>query len=386
MAAASIPMLDLAAQRTRLEPGLSEAIERVLTHGQFIMGPEVEQLEIALAASCGASHAVTCANGTDALVLVMLAEAVGPGDAVVVPSFTFVATAEAVVLRGAVPVFADVDPDTFNIDPESAERALDHARTLGLRPRMVVAVDLFGEPADYGRLQELSSHHGVVLTADAAQSFGAAYHGRPVGTLADYTTTSFFPSKPLGCYGDGGAVLTEHRQRAAMLRSLRVHGKGADKYDNVRVGVNSRLDTIQAAILLHKLALLPDEIGMRQYVADRYRERLPGLDSQATNPRSQSAWAQFTVRCATSGVRSAVQQSCDTEGVATAVYYPRPLHRQTGYQDFPRDPAGLVHSECLSDLVLSLPMYPYLEQSDLDRVCTAVRRGSVDPGEVREVR
>ena len=368
-----VALIDLAAQRARLEPGLTAAMERVLAHGEFIMGPEVGELERRLEHFTNSGHCITCANGTDAISLVLMAEQIGPGDAVVVPSFTFVATAEAVAAIGATPVFADVDPLTFNIDPASAARAIDHARTLGLEPRMLIAVDLFGQPADYVALGQLATDAGMCLVADAAQSFGARLADRPVGTLAEYTTTSFFPSKPLGCYGDGGAVLVDDELRAATLGSLRVHGRGSDKYDNVRVGMNSRLDTLQAAVLLEKLRVFDHEIERRNEVASLYIALLDGIvTTPVVRPDMSSVWAQFTVQFESENLREHVRSVCASTKIATAVYYPRPIHLQPGYRDHPRDPHGLAHSEHLAATVLSLPMHPYLSNDQQQLVVSTI--------------
>ena len=282
LARPQIEFVDLHSQRRRLGAGLDGAIARVLEHGRFIMGPEVAELEERLAAFAGVEHAISCANGTDALALGLMAKGLQPQEAVLVPSFTFVATAEVVVWLGAVPVFVDVDPQTFNLDPASLEQGIRTARRMGLTPRAVIAVDLFGQPADYDAIEPLCAQHGLWLMADGAQSFGATYRGRRVGQIGEIATTSFFPAKPLGCYGDGGCVFTEDGDLAAAMRSLRVHGQGRDKYDNVRIGMNGRLDTLQAAILLEKLAIFPDEIARRQEVARRYEE---GLQDVVRVPR-----------------------------------------------------------------------------------------------------
>jgi dTDP-4-amino-4,6-dideoxygalactose transaminase len=370
-----IQMLDLASQRARLGGRIEAAIARVINHGAFIMGPEVAALEQELAAYCGATHVVTCANGTDALVLVMMAENIGPGDAVFVPSFTFVATAEAVALRGATPVFVDVDFDTFNLSVASLESAIEIALEAGLRPRGVIAVDLFGLAADYDHIRHVCTKHDLLLVADAAQSFGASYKNCRVGTLADYTTTSFFPSKPLGCYGDGGAVLVDDPARAELLGSLRVHGKGAEKYDNVRVGLNSRLDTIQAAVLREKLTVLDDEVELRSQVARAYEASLSGA---VATPRvaagSQSAWAQYTVVTPTAEDRNSLISGLASSGIPTAIYYPTPLHLQTGYRHFPTAPDGCPISEKLSATVLSLPMHPDLTSAQAAIIGTTASR------------
>lgn len=362
--------IDLAAQQARLRAAIDAAIARVLDHGKYIMGPEIAELETALGAAGGAPEVVSCASGTDALLLALLARGVGPGDAVLVPTFTFAATAEAVALLGATPVFVDVDAVTFNIDVAGVAAAIE-SPTSGLRVVGIIGVDLFGLPADYPKLTEIAEAHDLWVVADAAQSFGASAHGVPVGAMAPLTTTSFFPAKPLGCYGDGGAVLATGAEDAAVMRSLRVHGSGSDKYDNVRIGINGRLDTLQAAILLQKLTVFESEIESRQVVAARYAEGLGDLVVVPTVPKgSRSAWAQYTVRVSD---RAAVSQALSASGVPTAVYYPLPLHQQTAYRAFPVGAAGTKVSELLATEVLSLPMHPYLTATDQDIVIDTLR-------------
>ena len=369
-----IPLVDLRAQRRRLGDRIDTALLRVCDETNFIMGSEVAELERSLAEFCGARHAIACGNGTDALILAMMAKEIGPGDAVFCPTFTFAATAEAIALQRATPIFVDVLEDTFNIDPDSLVVAIDRARSSRLQPRGLIAVDLFGYPADYDALDEIAQQHGLWIVSDAAQSFGARYHGRHVGQLAELTTTSFFPSKPLGCYGDGGAIITNNDELAKCIDSLRVHGKGTDKYDNVRIGVNSRLDAIQAAILKEKLAVFPDELTARARIARRYSDELRNLvrTPHMSNDVS-SAWAAYTVvldRCDRDHMTAGLKKA----GIATAIYYPVPLHRQTAYRDFPRaNRNGLPRSERLAKSVLSLPMYPYLDETTQDRVITKVR-------------
>jgi len=365
----SIAFIDLKAQAAALGSRIPDSIARVLKHGGFISGPEVKVFEQKLAAFCGARHAVSCANGTDALSLVLLAEGVGPGDAVFVPAFTFVATAEVVPLAGATPVFVDVREDTFNMDVESLKSAIAAAKGQGLRPRVVIPVDLFGLPADYDAIRAVAEAEGMTVVADSAQGFGGRYHGRKVGTLADYTTTSFFPAKPLGCYGDGGAILTDDDGKAALLRSLTVHGKGSDKYDNVRVGVNSRLDTLQAAILIEKLSIFPGEIVARDRVAARYNSALADIATVPWVPDGlSSVWAQYTLRMKS---RDSFAAAMKQAGVPTAVYYPIPLNRQTGYRNYPVAPGGVPVSEGLAESVISLPMHPYLDEVTQDRIIAA---------------
>jgi dTDP-4-amino-4,6-dideoxygalactose transaminase len=371
--APKIEFIDLAAQRRRIGARMDQAILRVVNHGKFILGPEVSELERRLAAFCGAKHCIGVANGTDALLLGLMAKGLRPGDAVLVPSFTFAATAEMVALLGATPVFVDVLEASFNIDPASLEAAIDAARATGLKPAAVIVVDLFGQPANYDAIAPIALRNGLWIMADAAQSFGASYRGRKVGSIGDIATTSFFPAKPLGCYGDGGALFTDDDAIAAAVRSLRVHGQGSNKYDNVRIGVNGRLDTIQAAVLLEKLAIFEDEIAARERIAERYNERLgnrvrvPRLLSGAT-----SVWAQYTI---VTDRRDAVASACKAAGVPTAVYYPMALSQQTAYCAYPRPSAGVPISERLARQVLSLPMHPYLDEATQDRIIAAVRAG-----------
>jgi dTDP-4-amino-4,6-dideoxygalactose transaminase len=370
---APIPFVDVAAQRRRLGARIDEAIARVLAHCQFIMGPEVAALEEQLAAFCGARHALGCASGTDALLLALMGKGVGRGDAVICPAFTFAASAEAVVLVGATPVFADVDEATFNLDPAGLEGALAAARRAGLRPKAVMTVDLFGLPAAYDAIAPIAAAHGLVVIADAAQSFGAVYHARHVGTLAPVTTTSFFPSKPLSCYGDGGAVFTDDDELAALMRSLRIHGQGADKYDNVRIGINGRLDTIQAAVLIEKLAIFAEELAARQRIARRYDEALRDVTTVPQVPDGlTSVWALYTIRLP-SGLRDPVMAALAAQGIATGVYYPKPLHRQPAYRHYPAAGNGLPVTDRLADEVLSLPMHAYLDEPAQDRVVAALR-------------
>jgi dTDP-4-amino-4,6-dideoxygalactose transaminase len=366
-----IPFIDLKKQQERIRPQLDAAIARVLAHGQYILGPEITELEKRLSEFCGARFTLSCANGTDALILALMAKGVGPGDAVFVPSFTFVASAEVVVLVGATPVFVDVDEDTFLMNTESLEAAIGVAKKNGLSPRAVMPVDLFGQPADYEAIAQLAEAHGLFVLADAAQSFGATRAGKRVGTMAPITATSFFPAKPLGCYGDGGAIFTDDEETLSVLKSLRVHGQGRDKYDNVRIGINGRMDTLQAAILIQKLAVFEDEIVARQRVAKRYADGLSDVAQvQKIEDGATSVWAQYTIRL---GNRDHVVSRLKEAGVPTAIYYPIPLHRQTPYQQYPAAPAGLPASERLAGEVLSLPMHPYLKDADQTMIIDAVK-------------
>jgi UDP-2-acetamido-2-deoxy-ribo-hexuluronate aminotransferase len=369
-----IPFIDVAAQRRRLGRSVDEAIARVLGHCQFILGPEVRELEAKLSEFCGARHVVSCASGTDALVMALMAWGIGPGDAVICPSFTFTATAEVVVLVGATPVFADVDERSFNLDPASLQRACAAAREAGLHPKAVIPVDLFGQPADYDRIVPIAEAENLFVLDDAAQAFGATYKNRRIGALAPATATSFFPAKPLSCYGDGGAVITDDDELAQVIRSLRVHGEGRGKYDCVRIGLNGRLDTIQAAVLIEKLKIFPEEILARERIARRYSADLADV---ATVPRlapgSTSVWAQYTIRLP-AGRRDGLAAALKMEGIPTAIHYPIPLHRQQPYQRFPIAAGGAPVSERLAEEVISLPMHAYLDQTTQDRIIDAVRR------------
>lgn len=370
-----IAFIDLKAQRRRLGQAIDDAVQGVFAHGRYILGPEVSELESQLTAFCGTKFAVTCSSGTDALALVLMAKAVGPGDAVFCPTFTFCATAEVVAQLGATPVFIDSDRTSMNMDPESLKCGISTARSLGLHPVGVIPVDLFGQPADYDRILPIAEQEGLWVLADAAQAFGAVYKGRPVGTLAMATTTSFFPAKPLGCYGDGGAVLTDDADLAAVIKSLRVHGQGEDKYDNVRIGMAARLDTIQAAILLQKLAIFADEIAQREGVAARYSEALADIcEVPVIAEGLRSVWAQYTIKVPLTKNRDEVVRALAAERIPTAVYYPRPLHKQTGYRRYPTAAEKLDRAERLAQEVLSLPMHPYLEASTQKYIVDAVRR------------
>ena len=370
----NIPFIDVAAQRRRLGPAVEEAVARVLAHCQFINGPEVTALEAALAAFCGAKHVVTCASGTDALIMVLMAKGVGPGDAVLCPSFTFCATGEAVAITGAVPVFVDVDEATFNIDAASLKRGIATAKRLGLKPRAVIPVDLFGQSADHDEVFAIAVAEGMFVLDDAAQAFGASYKGRRLGGMGIITATSFFPAKPLGCYGDGGAIFTDDEKFAEVLRSVRVHGQGSDKYDNVRLGLTGRLDTIQAAVLIEKLKIFDDEIAARNTVAARYAQ---GLGNVVTVPRlasgHTSVWAQYTIRLPAGTDRDAFAAALKAQGVPTAIYYPKSMHQQTAYKNYPVADGGLPVSERLSSDVISLPMHAYLDEASQGRVIAAVR-------------
>jgi UDP-2-acetamido-2-deoxy-ribo-hexuluronate aminotransferase len=369
-----IPFIDLAAQRRRLGTSVDEAVSRVLSHCQFINGPEVSALEAELAKFSGAKHVVTCASGTDALLMVLMAKKVGPGDAVLCPSFTFCATGESVALTGATPVFVDVDETTFNMDAASLKRGIATAKARGLRPVGVIPVDLFGQSADHDAIAAVAKAEGLFVLDDAAQGFGARYKGRRIGTFGLATATSFFPAKPLGCFGDGGAIFTDDDELAQTLRSIRVHGQGSDKYDNVRLGLTGRLDTMQAAVLLEKLRIFEDEIAARNEVAARYAR---GLGNVVKVPRlaagCSSIWACYTIRLPEGTDRDGFAAALKAQGVPTAIYYTKSMHQQTAYRDFPVAEGGLPVSERLSNDVISLPIHAYLDETTQERIIEAVR-------------
>ena len=372
-----IQFVDLKAQQQVVHSILMGRIQKVLTHGQYIMGPEVKELEEHLASYVGVKHAITCSSGTDALLMPLMAYGVGPGDAIFTTPFTFIATAEVIQLLGATPVFVDIDPRTFNIDPDSLAEAINNLtlnpRTANLRPRGVIPVDLFGQPADYGQINALAKNHDLFVLEDAAQSFGATYKGKRACSLAEVTATSFFPAKPLGCYGDGGAIFTDDDGMAAMLRSIRIHGQGSHKYENVRIGINGRLDTLQAAILLAKLEIFPQEVAARQEVANRYSKALRSIVKVPfVSPDCTSVWAQYSVL---SDDRLALQERLKAAGVPTAIYYPKPLHLQEAFASLNHKPGDFPVSERAASRIFSLPMHPYLTSDDQERIVEAFNTG-----------
>jgi len=368
-----IPFLDLKAQQARIAHRLRPRLDAVLAHCQFVLGPEVAELEGRLAAYCGARHCVGVSSGTDALQIAMMAEGIGRGDAVFLPAFTYTATAEVPLVLGATPVFVDVDPHTFQINPAHLAARVAEIRAAGrLRPRALVGVDLFGQPADWPALNRIAAAEGLFTLDDCAQSFGAVLHGARLGTQARATATSFFPSKPLGAYGDGGALFTDDDERAGLYRSLRSHGEGTTRYEVLRTGMNGRLDTMQAAVLLAKLDVFDAELAIREQVARVYDRRLGNVvATPARVPDSVSAWAVYSVLLPDGADRARVQASLQEAGVPTAVYYPLPLHRQPAYAGH-HDGAGLPVSDALSARILALPIHPDLSMDDAERVCDAV--------------
>ena len=376
----TIPFIDLAAQQRRIRDKIDTRIAAVLNHGKYIMGPEIEELETALSSFCGAKHSITCGSGTDALLLPLMAWGIQEGDAVFVPAFSFFATAEVVSLLGATPIFVDIDRDTFNIDPKKLKKAikaviaqdssiypLPHiAKQKKLKPRAIISVDLFGLPADYHKILPIAEKYGLKVLEDAAQGFGGEAHGKKTCNVGCHAaTTSFFPAKPLGCYGDGGAVFTNDDELAEIIKSLRIHGKGKDKYDNIRIGLNARMDTLQAAIMLPKLEIFPDELEKRQQVADSYYDILQH-NKNVTPPLLptgyKSAWAQYTVLCRNKKHRTAFQQELKEREIPTMIYYVTPLPFLKVYKCLGYTKGNFEVSEEYSERVLSLPMHGYIKQ------------------------
>ena len=366
-----IPFIDLKAQYQRIHEAVNSNLQDVLDGGQYILGPAVAELETRLQEFAGVKHAITVSSGTDALFMPLLSMGLSPEDAVFVPGFTYTATAEAILLAHATPVFVDVDENTFNIDLESLRQSIREVRAEGrLRPRVILAVDLFGQPADYAALNQLAEEEGLFVLADAAQAFGGAQDNKRVGALTHCTATSFYPSKPLGCYGDGGAIFTDDDELADVLRSVRSHGKGAHKYDVVRVGVNGRLDSMQAAVLLAKMDVFEDELDQRERVARIYDARLKGVvDVPHRVPGARSAWAQYTIK---TDDREALQATARQSDIPTMVFYPQPMHFQPAYEAYGSGPGSLPVSEKLSTQVVSLPMHPYMSDDVANQVCDAI--------------
>ena len=359
----TIAFIDLAAQQSRIRPLLDTRLQQVMDRGDYIMGQEVGELEAALSARLDGVQAISCSSGTDALILGLLGLGVRPGDGIIVPSFTFAASAEAIAVLGASPVFAEVEEASFNLDPDQLEGALSAGRKAGLNMVGIMAVGLFGQPANLPALSAFAEQHGLWLLDDAAQSFGASWNKKPVGQFGAVTATSFFPAKPLGCYGDGGAIFTADDTIAEIARSCRIHGQGHDKYENVHIGMTARLDTMQAAVLLAKLEIFDDELIKRQQVAERYHKlledivRTPKLAAEAS-----SSWAQYVIRLPQGTDRTALQSAMKAQGVPTAIYYPRPMHTQPVYQRYPVTLSGLSRTEAMAGDVLALPTHPYLEK------------------------
>lgn len=359
--------IDLAAQQKRIRGRIEAGFKKILDHGQYILGPEIKELEEKLAAFVGAPHAVSVASGTDALLMPLMVEKIGPGDAVFTSTFTFIATAEVIALTGATPVFVDIDPETFNLDPAKLEEAIARVRVeKKLTPRGIIPVDLFGQPADYKAIQAIAATHKLFVLEDAAQSFGASQNGKRAGALAGVAGTSFFPAKPLGCYGDGGMIFTDSKDMFDQLLSIRVHGQGADKYTNVRIGINGRMDSLQAAVLLAKMEIFPEEIEMRQQAASRYDRLLSGaVKTPRILPGNISAWAQYSVLHPR---RDEVIGKLRENGIPTAIYYPIPLHLQEAFAGLGYRQGDFPVAERIAREIFSLPMHPYIEKTDQEKI------------------
>ncbi len=366
--------IDLAAQQSNIRKSIDISIKKVLDHGQYIMGPEVKEFENKLSGFTKAKYSITCANGTDALTVALMSWNVGPNDAIFVPSFTYVASAEAPAQLGAIPFFVDVERDTFNMCPISLKQAISDAKKMHLNPKVVISVDLFGLPCKSDEIKNICEKEGVKVLIDAAQSFGSSVGSVKTGKFGDASTTSFFPAKPLGCYGDGGAIFTDDDELADVIDSIRLHGKGIQKYDNIRIGINSRLDSIQAAILLEKLKIFPDELVSRQRIASAYNELLKPLEEIETPfifKDRKSAWAQYTLK---SKKREKILDGLKKSDIPTVIYYPKALSQQDGYKHYPSVSSGLENSNNLSSEVFSLPMHPYLKDSEIEFICAEIKK------------
>ncbi|MEI6847003.1 MAG: DegT/DnrJ/EryC1/StrS family aminotransferase [Chlorobiaceae bacterium] len=362
--------IDLLSQKDRIRKALLHRFESILDRGQFIMGPEVTELESRLASYVGSRHCVSCSSGTDALLMPLLAKGIGPGDAVLTTPFTFFATAEVINLAGATPIFVDVCPDTFAINPELIGRAVEEALAKGLNPKALIPIDLFGLPADYERIEPVAASFNLWILEDAAQSFGGSFKAKKAGSFGHVGATSFFPAKPLGAYGDGGAIFTDDDELDVLLRSVRVHGSGADKYNNERIGINGRLDSLQAAVLLEKLAIFDDELESRQRIADAYSKKLQGRVVVPWIPEHYlSAWAQYSVLAASAEEREQLILALQKESIPSMIYYKIPLHLQKAYAFLNYKTGDFPVSEDLSNRIFSLPMHPYLKEEDVNRIC-----------------
>lgn len=370
--------IDLHAQYLQLRDEINANIQKVLDHGKYIMGPEVFELEEQLAEYVGVKHCITCANGTDALQMVLMAWDIKAGDAVFVPSFTFMSTAEVVSLQGATPVFTDIDIKTFNMSAESLEKQIKKVLEEGkLTPKAIIPVDLFGQPADYEQIGQIAQKYNLLVLEDAAQGFGGNINGKMACSFGDAATTSFFPAKPLGCYGDGGAIFTDSDELASLLKSIRIHGKGTEKYDNIRIGLNSRLDTIQAAILRPKLTAFKEyELQKRNEIAYQYTEALKDkYNTPFVSANMQSSWAQYTLLLNSEEERNALQRKLKEHDIPSMIYYPKPLHLQTCYKSLGYSKGCFVNAEKASKCVLSLPMSPLVDGNDLEEICKVLNSG-----------
>lgn len=367
--------IDLQSQYNILKETINNNIHKVLDHGAYIMGPEINELEKQLADYAGVKYAVSCSNGTDALLMPLMAWGIGPGDAVFTSPFTFIATAEVVQLLGATPIFVDINPETFNIDPDKLNLEIEKVKSAGLlTPKAIIPVDLFGLCSDYNRIDEIAKRHSLVVLEDAAQSFGAEYNGKKSCSFGDCAATSFYPAKPLGCYGDGGAIFTDDKELYDILTSIRVHGQGSDKYNNVRIGINGRLDTMQAAVLLAKLTVFEDEVKKRNEAAKKYSEKLQDVLKVPVIPQEYlSVWAQYSLLAESNEQRTEIMQYLKSHGIPTVIYYPKPLHLQTAFENLKYNTGDFPISESIAERIFSLPMHPYLTNEEIDTICDRIR-------------
>ncbi|NQV16419.1 DegT/DnrJ/EryC1/StrS family aminotransferase [bacterium] len=367
--------IDLAKQQGLIKAALDDRIQTVLAHGKYIMGPEVKEMEALLAGYVGVKYCVSCSSGTDALLMPLMAWGVGPGDAIFTTPFTFIATAEVIQLLGATPIFVDIDPKTYNISPELLDKAINKVIEEGqLNPKAIIPVDLFGLPADYPAIETIARKYDIKLLEDAAQGFGGQINGQIAGSFGDAATTSFFPAKPLGCYGDGGAIFTNDEELYEKLVSIRVHGKGGDKYDNIRIGINGRMDTLQAAVILEKFTLFADEVKLRNKAATKYNSLLGETVVTPHVPEGYtSVWAQYSILAKDAEERQALQAKLKEAGIPSAVYYPIPLDQQTAFAHLGYKPGDFPVSAEMSQRIFSLPMHPYLEDADIETICGVIR-------------
>lgn len=367
-----IPFIDLKTQYRRIEEQVNRRIKTVLEHGRYVMGPEIDELEERLAKFAGVKHAISCSSGTDALLMPLMAWGIGSGDAVFTTPFTFFATAEVISLLGARPVFVDIDPKTFNMDPSALEAAIKEVKKEGTyRARAIIPVDLFGLPADYDAINGIAEAHDLLVLEDTAQGLGGIYKGKPAGCLGHAAATSFFPAKPMGAYGDAGAVFTDDDELANVMRSIRVHGQGTDKYNNIRIGLNARMDSLQAAVLLCKLDIFPDELDARQQVAAWYGEALARVTTPFVPEGYRSSWAQYSVLCHD---RDARLERLKSAGIPFAIYYPTPLHLQDAFAYLGHKKGDFPVSEQCGDQIFSLPMHPYLDRETIQNIAGVVNQ------------
>ena len=368
--------IDLKAQQSRIRGKIDKRINSVLDHGKYIMGPEVFELEENLSEYVGMKYCISCSSGTDALLIPLMANGIGPGDAVITTPFTYIATAEVISLLGAEPVFVDIYETTYNLNPDCIERAIQHAKSKGLNTKAIIPVDLFGLPARYRIINEVAKKYDLMIIEDAAQGFGGAIRGEKAGSFGDVACTSFFPAKPLGCYGDGGAIFTNDEELANKMKSIRIHGSGSDKYENVRVGINGRLDTIQAAILLEKLSIFDEELKLRNMIANYYSDNISTDFQRPFTPKNYlSSWAQYSLLSKSEADRNEIMSNLSNANIPSMIYYKCPLHLQTAFKKLGYQEGDFPISEKVSSKIFSIPMHPYLRQGQQDKIIEVLNNG-----------